>query len=145
MYTLVFSKPNNGLHEHCQCCSCTAVLLLLQALAVLHDCEFAHVNLKRNKILCKRLSDGSMHCRITDLGSALREGNDACMPFQACYQTFRPEPCTCKPETLRPETCAVKCSCCSACAHQPADLDCHTFECGLQLLLYMYASAACHD
>jgi len=47
---------------------------------VLHDCGYAHVNLKCNKILCKRLSDGSMHCRITDLGSALRVGNDACMP-----------------------------------------------------------------
>ena len=44
---------------------------------MLHDCGFAHVNLKANKILCKRLSDGSMHCRITDLGSAMREGDDA--------------------------------------------------------------------
>ena len=54
--------------------------LLLQALAVLHECGFAHVNLMCEKILCKRLSDGSIHCRITDLGSALKEGNDACMP-----------------------------------------------------------------
>ncbi len=69
-----------------------SVLLLLQALAVLHGCGLAHVNLKYDKILCKRLSDGSVHCRITDLGSALREGNDACMPSQACNQTVRPEP-----------------------------------------------------
>ena len=64
---------------NCFCC---------QALAVLHGCGLAHVNLKCNKVLCKRLSDGSMHCRITDLGSALREGNDACMPPQACMSYY---------------------------------------------------------
>ena len=79
-YMLVFHKPKEGIYEHCQCCSSLSVLLLSQALAVLHECGFAHVNLKSDKIMCKRLSDGSIHCRITDLGSVLREGNDACMP-----------------------------------------------------------------
>ncbi len=72
-YMLVFHKPKEGIYEHCQCCSSLSVLLLSQALAVLHERGFAHVNLKSDKIMCKRLSDGSIHCRITDLGSVLRE------------------------------------------------------------------------
>jgi len=42
--------------------------------AVLHGCGWAHVNLKWTKLLFKRLLDGTIHCTITDLGSALKEG-----------------------------------------------------------------------
>ena len=48
-------------------------------MALIHGCGLAHVNIKNNKILCKKLADGTIQCRITDLGSALREGEYAFM------------------------------------------------------------------
>ncbi|DBB13067.1 TPA: hypothetical protein ACH3X3_005799 [Trebouxia sp. C0006] len=65
---------------------------ILKALAVLHGCGLAHVNLKYDKILCKRLSDGSVHCRITDLGSALREdASNEWMQTRATMECVSPE------------------------------------------------------
>ena len=50
----------------------------MQGLAVLHDCGWAYINLKTEKVLIAETSSDSgqplFHCVLTDLGSAIRAG-----------------------------------------------------------------------
>lgn len=50
----------------------------MQGLAVLHDCGWAYINLKTEKVLiAETFSDSGQplfHCVLTDLGSAIRAG-----------------------------------------------------------------------